>query len=555
MAILIKIFFLCGWVVCSILHNQLYAQEKTGILKEKLHESTYDSPNEFQPQYKYKYGYDYLQRLIYEVQKVWDNEKQVWKVDYELFQEYDQWGNESGFKSIHYKHFPDTISSISERKYSYIDTLIMGASHYIIQYNFQNQKKTYKDENMVEYTYLGNGGKIRKRSRKTGYIEVPEETIEINTSYYNASDKLIIYCRDFDNSIYQRYDSSIYYYNNSDCELGSISFTRLGKNGLLQSNDSSLYIYNKKGACKPDTIKRFQRDSNSPILKFSLKNMTVNIMDINGLTKEIYHYEVQFDSIYILQNNLRYEYDEYNREILKHRIYTNYSYEYVRDYDSQNNLIYLRERIRDSTSIDWKNIYEIIYEFDDNNRRIYQLSEFDWNHNIQQYQSYYEEHIVFNHNDLMIQFEQNTNNWYPEFSEKSSRIIMYEDRCDGNYKSAHEIYQKTSTEGNFTSSMHYENRITFSYYDIAFCENLVTNNIEMILFPNPTTRDLHIRFTEILEDPELKLINNIGQVLLAKSLPDGNFFSLDLDGLNSGIYTIQIIREGKEYSKRFILSN
>jgi hypothetical protein len=416
--------------------------------------------------------------------------------------------------------------------------------------------KIFIIETETTYTYQTEGSKIKKIYKKGSYIDGSELEVKVNTYCYNISGTLSYRSEVLEFNNNYNYDSTFYYRNENNCLLGLIRYKSTEPFRFLYRYDSSLYIYTKN-SCKADTVMWFGLEPDSNPGSLSLQSMFINVMNPDGLVMEEYDYRIVSDSIFSLEHKVGYQYDQFEREILNIRTFfhSNYSIESTKRYDANNNVIYYRERSSDSTKSEWINVHEANHQFDEKNRRIYYIYRFNWNNEIQQYEGYSSEQSIYNHHDLLVEYVYTFNGMtYNGYYLEQNYHMTYEDRCDGFYSSGYAVSHRTESGEFYIESKDYEKRITYTYYDIGICEDLVSVENRMILFPNPSNGYLHIRLTEILEDPEFRLLNSKGQVLLIESLPEGNYFSMNLYGLSSGIYIIQVYGEDKEYSERFVLS-
>ena len=379
----------------------------------------------------------------------------------------------------------------------------------------------------------------------------------IETICYNASGTFSYRSKESDYNNHYNYDSTFYYRNENNCLLGKIRYKSRGPYRFLYRYDSSLYIYSKN-ICKADTVKNFrlETDGNNELL--SLHFMIIYVLDSNGSELEEYNYRFLSDSVFFLQHKVEYQYDMFNREIHSIRTFynSNHSLESIKEYDEQDNVIYHRDRSSDSTKSEWTNEHEVFYQFDDENRRIYCLSNFNWNNETKQYEGFSREKNIYNEHDLLVEHEYiydglTIHGYHLDYNYH----IIYEDRCDGFYSTSLAVSNRTETGEDYIETRENKYRVSYSYYDIAICEELITEQNKIVLYPNPANEYLHIHLTEVLEDVKFRLINSMGQEILTRSLPDGNYFSLNLYGLHSGIYILHLIGQNKEYSERFVLSH
>ena len=84
----------------------------------------------------------------------------------------------------------------------------------------------------------------------------------------------------------------------------------------------------------------------------------------------------------------------------------------------------------------------------------------------------------------------------------------------------------------------------------------ITYKLLLRLSPNPAQHTLQVAFQKpTFEKAVLQLVNNIGQVVKKTSVGNvsqGNF-SISLDGLASGIYTVQLLNNGQQISSQKII--
>jgi len=89
-------------------------------------------------------------------------------------------------------------------------------------------------------------------------------------------------------------------------------------------------------------------------------------------------------------------------------------------------------------------------------------------------------------------------------------------------------------------------------------EELVLHN-SLVLFPNPATAELNIRFTDLTTANEVsvKVYNAYGQLVIGESInlfnESGNTIQLNTSALERGQYSVQILtEEGKIARSKFI---
>jgi hypothetical protein len=540
-----------------ILHHQTSAQSSSGLLKkiETTFNGTTLSSNEYAGQEKTEYGYDSNNRIIYEVKKDRDLEKEKEEISEEKFYEYDEWGNNSFYKWIVYQFYPDSISYIVIDQNNYKDSLLLYKYEGYLDYNWQNSGKKYKDERTTTYTYTNDIKTHTFIYQEEGYYEIPELTRHTIHYYYNNQGQPTNYSKfTLDTYNNESYDTTIHYYQ-GECHLGWVRDKAEGIYGFLTPVYRLQKIYTQ-GSCSPDTIKWYTRDYDSDDDELVLKTVQVNIKDANQKIIKECHYRPQIDSSNLLTHLWEYEYSDSGQKIRETITFlrNNGMWQEIQEYNSYGNLIYLREQETDTLIQEWITLKETINKYNADNRMISSNSKFDWDPQLQEFIGYRNQEIMYNENDLMIEYEESSYRFDYSYAEYIDyyKHILGEDRCDGNYNTKIELVQRQHITEGFTRSSIYEKKSTYAYYDIALCEAITEEKNEMNLFPNPSYGDLHILTYEILIDPVLKITNSIGQVLLLETLSSGNYFNIKLDGLCSGIYIVKLHGNEKEYNGRMV---
>ncbi len=81
--------------------------------------------------------------------------------------------------------------------------------------------------------------------------------------------------------------------------------------------------------------------------------------------------------------------------------------------------------------------------------------------------------------------------------------------------------------------------------------------ISFNIYPNPTTDVLNIQIKEGENIKNISVVNSMGQVVRTidpSNLLNGNIFNLDITGLASGMYTVNMSTSAKTYSKKFTVA-
>lgn len=79
-------------------------------------------------------------------------------------------------------------------------------------------------------------------------------------------------------------------------------------------------------------------------------------------------------------------------------------------------------------------------------------------------------------------------------------------------------------------------------------ENLGTNVFNpttISVYPNPTTKNVYINFTEMFQDVKVNVVNVLGQLILEKNYTNSSQIEVNIEG-EKGIYFVSVERENKE---------
>ena len=125
-----------------------------------------------------------------------------------------------------------------------------------------------------------------------------------------------------------------------------------------------------------------------------------------------------------------------------------------------------------------------------------------------------------------------------------------------------------AVQGNFTLASILSNTVTasntglnsFSDFaigigaaDIALGTNEFENNIlKLNLYPNPTADVLNFETSNAIEKGTLKIISLTGQTVFEQQNMLGNNFNINVSGLNSGLYLIQLSDANGNYNSKFV---
>jgi len=79
------------------------------------------------------------------------------------------------------------------------------------------------------------------------------------------------------------------------------------------------------------------------------------------------------------------------------------------------------------------------------------------------------------------------------------------------------------------------------------------NRIDFIVFPNPMRFSTTIRSEELLKNSTLQIFNSIGQTVLFRERVNGKEIEINRGNLNSGIYLLQVINNGKNLTTKLLI--
>lgn len=71
------------------------------------------------------------------------------------------------------------------------------------------------------------------------------------------------------------------------------------------------------------------------------------------------------------------------------------------------------------------------------------------------------------------------------------------------------------------------------------------------IYPNPATDILYIQFKNQIPSAEIRVLNVLGETILYQTINNVSNTRLDIDRLNNGIYFLQIIKDGNNFTQKF----
>lgn len=77
--------------------------------------------------------------------------------------------------------------------------------------------------------------------------------------------------------------------------------------------------------------------------------------------------------------------------------------------------------------------------------------------------------------------------------------------------------------------------------------------IDATIYPNPTSYQLNIALGSPIQEPVMILLfDTVGRSVMMQEYKNGQQFELDVSGLNSGVYVLQIEQKGQLFTRRII---
>ena len=90
----------------------------------------------------------------------------------------------------------------------------------------------------------------------------------------------------------------------------------------------------------------------------------------------------------------------------------------------------------------------------------------------------------------------------------------------------------------------------YVYSEIRVIE--LKKELELRVYPNPATESFTVELS-LLEDAEIKITNELGQIIKTKKLNDFNRITFDSSSMSSGIYFIQVISNDSVFLEKIII--
>lgn len=92
---------------------------------------------------------------------------------------------------------------------------------------------------------------------------------------------------------------------------------------------------------------------------------------------------------------------------------------------------------------------------------------------------------------------------------------------------------------------------SFRVIDTSFTGVSEIQEDNFAIYPNPATNILYIQFKNQIPSAEIKVLNVLGETVLYQTINNVSNTRLDIDRLNNGIYFLQIIKDGNNFTRKF----
>jgi hypothetical protein len=181
------------------------------------------------------------------------------------------------------------------------------------------------------------------------------------------------------------------------------------------------------------------------------------------------------------------------------------------------------------------------------------LLEYGWDKQRGDYKYYVQSESTFDKTNLLIRevvtrLDINRNN---QENYHFVRSWNYENRCDGQLLSV----ESSENESTNLPETFYPEKTENEYFDNAYCDPLDENENQLMVYPNPSNGEVNIYSINTFGDSEISLINAMGQQVYLKNTYLNNYFSLNMIGLPSGLYSLKINNGKYQYTEKILLIN
>jgi hypothetical protein len=499
----------------------LFAQNYPGLLKQTTNyrQMIPGDSSSWEFTSREVYSYNSRNQKTYENYQVWDQERKAWNITYESKRSYDLSGNRTYFWSMNYDTQGNrTREWESFREYSgdlRIESHIFSINHedghveeMLINYEFDDKDRLYRTitefwDNQNEHwkristSFFDTKGCVVAETEKetTYFIDRSYDVIDsTHTEYINDC---LIKQKDYYNYIQ---------------DLGA--YFRYGQYKIDYQFDNRNYIIQET---------HYEKNFDAPDWVPSLQYAYVKNDDGQPLSYHFVNFKTNFQNL-----------DEY-------------------EYDPNGNVIYHQSREWDVNNGDWLNNYLYTAEYSSDSLRENYLFEYGWDKQRGDYKYYVQSESTFDKANLLIRevvtrLDINRNN---QENYHFVRSWNYENRCDGQLLSV----ESSENESTNLPETFYPEKTENEYFDNAYCDPLDENENQLMVYPNPSNGEVNIYSINTFGDSEISLINAMGQQVYLKKTYLNNYFSLNMIGLPSGLYSLKINNGKYQYTEKILLIN
>lgn len=149
--------------------------------------------------------------------------------------------------------------------------------------------------------------------------------------------------------------------------------------------------------------------------------------------------------------------------------------------------------------------------------------------------------------NIVVVVNQNKNNVPQSFSFKNDTVFSLKKYVTSESKNINDEGTLTCVGNSFTDNLEAQSITTFVTSKISTTNHSLKKS-EILIFPNPASQFL--QFSSIEGLTSFRIFNIHGQPLISKTNPETE--TIDISGLNSGMYLVRISQEGSDKTFRFI---
>ncbi len=497
------------------------SQEIDPLLKERtlyIQASPGDTTSWLPSTYR-TYNYNSQRKQIYRNYHVWDTEAEQWSLITEYNYKYDKEGNRVNELIQRFDEKGELLRRMT------IESTYSGSMRTTGLLYFEDFFENRWENHSYEYKYdqLGRQTYYSMKYNDSNFISwLWEEYDYFNENGCNniqVESKLNIYLQDSTNSR----DSVVTFFDET-CEIQKVEYYQKGIfqpqyqlyyevkiDRVFDDNDNSLTeLYYERSATRPD---------------WNFYYYSLSEYDRRGRVTSI--------------TNFDYNSGRGNREI--------------NEYNEKDQVVFEKKQFWDLETSSWANQleYEAVYVRD--TILLSYIYRFEWDSNENQYLRYFTLENEYDEDLFLIRKTESQKGLNYDNGEGffASVETVYNNRCDG------AIISSTINEinNNNAPTPYLGRKITNSYYEKAPCN--ITTGVEnnLVIYPNPSHGEINVYNRESFGSSTIAVVNQTGQVVYQDTMVLNNYFSLDLTGLQAGLYVLKIKNGLTETSRKFLLLN